>query len=60
MPKPSQAKLQQAIVALGINVPIMRAEAVGDGVRLHLYGHAKPVEWHPPKPKAKPKAKGGD
>ncbi len=51
MTKASKADTQAAIKALGINVPIYRAERITGGVRLYLYGRTEPVTWKRPKPK---------
>ena len=46
-----QAKLQQAITDLHINVPIYQVHALQNGgLRLWLYGHRAPVDWLPKKP----------
>jgi hypothetical protein len=66
-------KLAQAVAELGVDVPVLRAEAHGDGLKLWLYGgQGEPVTWEPkgkaeakvevepepePTPKRKPKPK---
>jgi len=50
--------LAQARAELGITVPVMRAEALGTGLKLWLYGRGgEPVTWAPKKAQAglKPK-----
>jgi hypothetical protein len=48
-------KLAQAVAELGVDVPVLRAEAHGDGLKLWLYGgQGEPVTWEP---KAKAEAK---
>ena len=45
------ALLARAVAELGINVPVIRCEAEGTGLKLWLYGQGdKPITW---KPKAK-------
>ncbi len=47
--------LAQAKAELGINVPVMRAEKAGDGLKLWLYGRGdKPVTWTPAQAKPAP------
>jgi hypothetical protein len=49
--------IAQAVVELGVDVPVLRAEAHGDGLKLWLYGgQGEPVTWEP-KAKAKVEAK---
>jgi len=48
--------MARAKAELGVTVPVYRAEAVGDGLRLWLYGSpdGKPVIWTPRAGQAKP------
>jgi hypothetical protein len=57
MAEASEALLAQAVAELGIDVPVLRAEESGAGLKLWLYGQGdRPVVWKP-KAKAKPGAK---
>jgi hypothetical protein len=40
-------QIQAAIQALGISVPVYRVERIEGGLRFHLYGRHKPVDYVP-------------